>query len=436
MILYILEYINVSVSSFLLLFFFNAVLIPKMKPLATTAISVALMLAFHSVNLLFPPPQAVKTVAYVVLLLLLVINLYRDSLNLKLMAFGFSFLISSLAEFSLLGFHLLILKQPLPQLMALSFPRILLEAITNILSLSMMIGAIVVWRKKLSSVDSGINVWVFFIYAFSQVSLMLGMLFGADRWGMVNQSVFMAIGFCLSIAAGFYSFHIIDRLCHEAEMEKKMLQLEQNQTLKFEQLKELDTLDRSTKAFCHDINNQLTVIKILIDGERFAEASQMLDSLSAAVAVSGRQKYCANPIVNAVLEQKGAVAALAGIEMTADVHIPEQVSVEPIDLCSVFFNLLDNALEACQLQQACGARRFVEVRAGMSKGYLIAVIKNSKQNEIRTRGGEIVTQKQNALIHGLGISIVQGIAAKYDGTFEIKFTDDTFTANVALRAGA
>jgi hypothetical protein len=163
--------------------------------------------------------------------------------------------------------------------MELSFTRILLEAVTNILSLTMIIGAIVIWRKKINQVDPGIDLGIFFIYAFSQVSLMLGMLTANDKWGTVNQSVFMVIGFGLSIAAGFYSFHIIERLSREAETEKKMLQLEQNQTLKFKQLKEMDTLDKRTKAFHHDVNNQLSVLKILLAQQRITEASQLLDKL-------------------------------------------------------------------------------------------------------------------------------------------------------------
>ncbi len=127
-------------------------------------------------------------------------------------------------------------------------------------------------------------------------------------------------------------------------------------------------------------------------------------------------------------------AAQTGVEMTVDVHVPENISIAAIDLCSVFFNLLDNALEACQQQPEAGAKRFIGIKAGISREYLIIEIKNSKKNEIKMRNGKIITQKLNSKIHGLGLSIVQEIAEKYDGVFDIKFTDDTFTVYVALKA--
>ncbi len=91
---------------------------------------------------------------------------------------------------------------------------------------------------------------------------------------------------------------------------------------------------------------------------------------------------------------------------------------------------------AGSLSAAAGLRREKVRRSqsGISKGYLIVAITNSKQNEIKLQNGKIASQKPNSLIHGMGISIVQEIAAKYDGSFDIEFTDDTFTAHLALKA--
>jgi C4-dicarboxylate-specific signal transduction histidine kinase len=45
----------------------------------------------------------------------------------------------------------------------------------------------------------------------------------------------------------------------------------------------------------------------------------------------------------------------------------------------------------------------------------------------------ILTSKKDSRQHGLGMSIVDDIAKKYDGDFSVNYTDDTFTALVLLK---
>lgn len=62
--------------------------------------------------------------------------------------------------------------------------------------------------------------------------------------------------------------------------------------------------------------------------------------------------YCANQVVNAIVLAKEAEARKAGISLTTELLIPEDLIIDPLDLCRILGNLLDNAIRSCiQFQQ-------------------------------------------------------------------------------------
>lgn len=58
------------------------------------------------------------------------------------------------------------------------------------------------------------------------------------------------------------------------------------------------------------------------------------------------RSFCANAIVNVVLREKFAMCQENNIPYTYKIQIPQEVGIADYHLCSVFSNLLDNAIEA------------------------------------------------------------------------------------------
>ena len=50
------------------------------------------------------------------------------------------------------------------------------------------------------------------------------------------------------------------------------------------------------------------------------------------------------PVVNDVLSEKNKVCMNDGVELSVDLDFPPVLQVEPLHLCSIFSNLLDNAI--------------------------------------------------------------------------------------------
>lgn len=124
-----------------------------------------------------------------------------------------------------------------------------------------------------------------------------------------------------------------------------------------------------------------------------------------------------------------AIGEKAGIEILSSVNLPEEFSVADTDLCVIFGNLVENALESCQRQQE--SRRFLEVNAKLINGGMLALkISNSFDGNIRQSRDRFISQKHGGV--GLGTQSVKSIVERYGGTCKFTFENNIFTASVLL----
>ena len=116
------------------------------------------------------------------------------------------------------------------------------------------------------------------------------------------------------------------------------------------------------------------------------------------------------------------------IKVTYEVLLPEKSNIPSSELSSIFFNLLDNGIESCN---ASGSEApFISVTLKMSTGFLTVHMKNSKDP---ARPFNHKTSKKDILNHGFGLSIIEYICEKNDGSCQWIDNGDTFDSVVMLR---
>jgi sensor histidine kinase regulating citrate/malate metabolism len=194
--------------------------------------------------------------------------------------------------------------------------------------------------------------------------------------------------------------------------------------------KELESNQTEIRKLRHDMNNQLATIGNLITSGNTAEAKDYFDTLSYVVAGSNRA-FCKNGIVNAVLNVKYNLATEYNIDCFFNIDIDSVLSINAIDLCSLFANTLDNALEA-SMQIEEPLLRKIEVKARCDKGYFSYQITNNKSNQITVINNCYITSKADVKSHGFGIKTLKDIVQKYNGTLDITYTETEFTVLVII----
>lgn len=138
--------------------------------------------------------------------------------------------------------------------------------------------------------------------------------------------------------------------------------------------------------------------------------------------------YTGIEAIDFILTQKLNDAQAQGIHVTANAEFPKDCAIDPVDLCTILTNLLDNAIRAAA---ACpdgtlslSIRRFRQT--------ILIRVTNSAMAPPRTAGRRFLTTKRDAAHHGWGLASVTSAAEKYDGTLETSYEDGQFSASVLL----
>lgn len=104
--------------------------------------------------------------------------------------------------------------------------------------------------------------------------------------------------------------------------------------------------------------------------------------------------------------------------------VSQDIGIEKKDMCSLFANLLENAMEA--------AKEEIMVTIKHVHRMLLIEVKNDYQIKPLIKDGRLMTRKENALRHGLGTQNIERIVRKYDGTIEYKIQDHEFYAGIMM----
>ena len=163
-----------------------------------------------------------------------------------------------------------------------------------------------------------------------------------------------------------------------------------------------------------------------------AQATQSLSPREA--------RLCDNSAVDALLASKASQCAELEVPFATNVVVPAQTSIPDSELCAVFSNLIDNAMNASKelaKEQACADKNvqepFIEVDALVAAGYLSVRVRNAcLEHRSRPRHAHKQPRGINDM-HGWGKSIVAIIARRHDGSFTCVAENGVYLARVTLK---
>ena len=206
-------------------------------------------------------------------------------------------------------------------------------------------------------------------------------------------------------------------------------------TLKYQQsyYEELEIGQLKIRKLRHDIKNHLNVVLSLLHQQKEEEAKHYLLDLSDELSPKQRV-FCQNTIVNAVLNAKYFKAEEKKITCDFKIELNDKIAIDPVSLCSLFANTLDNALEACEKIPDPDSRK-ITLKARYQNGYFCYEIQNTKENAIITDHGRILTAKSDTISHGLGLQNIKDMISRYRGTIDIRYTDQDFCVTVFIPIG-
>lgn len=156
---------------------------------------------------------------------------------------------------------------------------------------------------------------------------------------------------------------------------------------------------------------------------------------SLTLASQSKSIACDNIYISAVLEIKLRQCAEAGIVLNTQVNLPCDLPIQSIEVASIFFNLIDNAMRECELLSESGdtdERLAINVRGLVQASELFVEVDNPCRASVDYRQRAAKRRVDTSGIHGWGTQIVADIARKHDGISTFSERDGEFIAQVML----
>jgi len=179
--------------------------------------------------------------------------------------------------------------------------------------------------------------------------------------------LFWIVGLLIGLAANLVMLVFVISLEKKTALQTELTELQHIRELEQLHYAGVEQRRQELTKIRHDFNNQLAAAHQLITTDKKDHAQKLLDELKQSIVDTEEYQYCQNAIVNAVIMEKQKECDATGIRLETDVTLDENCNITQTHLCSIFTNLLDNAIRACE--SIPQEQRLIELRTA-AKGII------------------------------------------------------------------
>ena len=178
----------------------------------------------------------------------------------------------------------------------------------------------------------------------------------------------------------------------------------------------------------HDLKHQ---IQYLRNEQDAGKRNAFLDKLESDIKSFELQNKTGNAVLDTILTGKSLYCYKHGITMTCVADGKLLDFMEAMDICSIFGNALDNAIESV-LRIKDKEKRLIHVTVSQLNSFVMIRIENYYEDELKTDGENYVTTKRDKRHHGWGIKSIKYTADRYDGAVYINTENNWFDIKIAI----
>lgn len=178
-----------------------------------------------------------------------------------------------------------------------------------------------------------------------------------------------------------------------------------------------------------NLDSHLQTMNSLLVNDNIAGATVFMDRITQTFHDHDLLPVCNNQSINMLFSYYTYLCNKEGIYLETHIDLPSNLMIPDLDLCIVFGNLLENALEACRFVKT-DKNRFINVDCKIQNGALMIIMDNSFDGFINKVNASLKSRKK---FGGIGLKMVQAVVGKYRGTIEMEYPQNVFSIFVKLQ---
>lgn len=225
----------------------------------------------------------------------------------------------------------------------------------------------------------------------------------------------------LMLLIGMYAFIAYRSLVEE---QNRASQTAEQAALLAQNYEDLVRRFSSSQIYYHDLKNHNLVLEGYLKTGKYEQAGEYLRQLRQSVNGVEPRTWTGIAVLDFLLACKQAEAKQKKIYFNI-FSVPVSLKLTDQELAALFGNALDNAIEACeQLKEGTGWIR-VDIRRIQEMVFI--KIANSYLTPPRFEEERIVTSKKDLETHGWGMTSLQAVINRNNGSMSFRFDENQFT---------
>lgn len=306
------------------------------------------------------------------------------------------------------------------------YPNAVMSLIVNCLGSSALYGVYRLLKRWQGPEKPSLWMLLFLAVPTSQfllLNLSIRLLLPSEQYETGIIALAMGVLFCIAADAGL--FIGIHKIQQGQKLQTHVHMVEEQLNVQATYYRQLQDNILAINQIRHDLNNQLQTAYHLLDQGASDQVRQQLDVLQNSLRDRVGPRYCASLIVDAILSDKARLCREQGIRLEVSTDLPANLPIENAHLCSVFSNLMDNAIQG--VLDSGAEDKYIDLRTNLHQEYLtVHCINPAKPGGARQTSGNLLRA------HGLGLEILERLAKQYQGSMTCKQYSGIFEATLIL----
>lgn len=264
------------------------------------------------------------------------------------------------------------------------------------------------------------------------IAVIYAMLSVFEHVQTVEQANLLAVIAFGMVGMNIVVFYLINDIV-EREMklhENKVFQIQAKNQL--EMYKSISENFDNQKRKTHEYKNQISCIESLLEKKQYSKLEEYVKKIYGSMNNEPDAINTNNVIVNAILNTKYHEAEEKGIVFVFRVNDLSELKMKDEDVVTILSNLLNNAIEACEL---CENNKVIKFKFIQEDDMIIIAVKNTFNYDVIYENGEIKSTKTSSVDeHGVGIKNIIKTIEKYAGSYVIEDKNKEFFFSIIIPA--
>lgn len=264
------------------------------------------------------------------------------------------------------------------------------------------------------------------------IAVIYAMLSVFEHVQTVEQANLLAVIAFGMVGMNIVVFYLINDIV-EREMklhENKVFQIQAKNQL--EMYKSISENFDNQKRKTHEYKNQISCIESLLEKKQYSKLEEYVKKIYGSMNNEPDAINTNNVIVNAILNTKYHEAEEKGIVFVFRVNDLSELKMKDEDVVTILSNLLNNAIEACEL---CENNKVIKFKFIQEDDMIIIAVKNTFNYDVIYENGEIKSTKTSSVDeHGVGIKNIIKTIEKYADSYVIEDKNKEFFFSIIIPA--